>query len=234
MPSPLRLLTGLLLAGVLATSTAARAGEILVGNLDQPANGPLLYVDSTNYLAQEFTTGSEPVLLESIVASLGNLDRGSGDFSLIALLYADNGSGSPPDLPDPTSPPAPLATFTYSLGAIPASGFANVQFDPTSATALASGTSYWFVLAATSSDGTGSVDWQTTLSTSHSGPGSLPNAGLYFNDPSLGGWSIAPNEPQLLQVNVVPEPSSVALGAIAMGLVVAGASWRRSRRPVRP
>jgi hypothetical protein len=180
-----------------------------------------VYVNSTNYIAQQFTTSSGPVQLVSVIASLGQLDPGSGGFSLVAQLVADNNN-------TPTG--SVLTTFTYDPTKIPTSGYANVEFDPTSSVNLQSNTSYWFELQGRSSDGSGLVYWQYTLSVDHYGPGSLPNGAMFFTDPPGQSWQVFANEPSLIQVNVVPEPSSVVLGCIALGLVMAVSPWTKNRR----
>jgi hypothetical protein len=218
-----RVFLGLALA-FLASAAGASAGEILVGNLDQPPvtdPGYLIYIDGTNFPAQQFTTAGWDVELTSIVASLGDLDPGTGgDFSVEGRLYSDNG----------TQPGSLLATFLPVT--LPTSGYAGVEFLLSSPLALAANTSYWFELRGSSSDGTGSIYWQYTLSTDRTGPGTLPNSGITYADPSNPGWQgSAPNEPFLIQISVVPEPSALTLAAIALG-VSALAARARGRLPL--
>jgi hypothetical protein len=221
-----RLLTSLALAGALACSTGARAGGILVGNLDQPPvtdPAALVFVNSTNFIAQQFTTASEPVQLTSILASLGEMDTGTGGFSLLAELVADNHNA-------PTG--SVLATFTYDPSTIPTTGqgYANVLFTPTSTVNLDANTPYWFVLEGQSSDGSGLVYWQYTLSTTTYGPGSLPKAAILFTEPPGNDWQVFSGQPSLIQVNIVPEPHSIMLGGAAAGLLAAVAVRARARR----
>jgi hypothetical protein len=217
----------------LLTSPLARAGDLVVGNLGQP---PLTFdsiipndpsIGQPGFAAaQEFTTGSTGTSLDRIFASIGDYNAGkSNDFQLAATLYA-NVSGLP-------GGPA-LTTFSFKLASIPTAGFANVEFDPITPFNFAANTGYWFVLNGSSSDGSGSTDWQFTASTATYGPGTLP----FFSNSVDGAatWKGPfpevgfPNEPYLIQVNgpVVPEPSSWILGCVgfsSLWLVV-----RRARK----
>jgi hypothetical protein len=221
------LLPCLVLAGAFALASSAEAGGILVGNLDQPPvtdPGQLVFVNSTNFLAQQFTTANDPVQVTSIIASLGEMDTGSGGFSLLAELVADHNNS-------PTG--SVLTTFTLNAGTpIPTTGngYANVEFDPNSTVNLAANTPYWFVLEGQSSDGTGLVYWQYTLSTTTHGPGTLPFGGVFYTDPPGQSWQVFPNEPSLIQVNVVPEPASVVLGGLSAGLLLAASIRTRTHR----
>jgi hypothetical protein len=52
---------------------------------------------------------------------------------------------------------------------------------------------------------------------------------MFFTDPPGQSWQVFANEPSLIQVNVVPEPSSLVLGCIALGLVMAVSPWTKNR-----
>jgi len=212
--------------GVVAAQSAR--ADLIVGNLDQaPAGADTIvpYVPSFGQpgftAAQEFNTGPVTGFLGPIFANIGNYYSGTnGDFQLTATLLADS-SGTPSGIP--------LLTFTFNAASIPTSGFANVEFDPVGSLSLAASTNYWFVLSGSSpSDGTGSVDWNFTDSTTTSGPGSLPLSNVSYD----GGmtWSGAfPGEPYLIQVNLVPEPSSLVVGGVGFAAVLGLARWSRSR-----
>ncbi|MFI5458258.1 MAG: choice-of-anchor R domain-containing protein [Isosphaerales bacterium] len=217
--------------GVVA-SQSARAGNLVVSNLGQSPSGAdfiMPYDPSIGQFgftaAQEFNTGSPATSLDRIFANIGNYDSGTnGDFQLTATLLADS-AGTPSG--------SPLVSFTFNVGSIPTSGFANVEFDPVGTFNLAASTNYWFVLSGSSpSDGSGGVNWNYTDSTITSGPGSLPqfnnsyDGGATWNGPFSGG-------PYLVQVNgvlSVPEPAGWVLGSIGFAAVLGLARWSRSRR----
>ncbi len=214
----------------LATSPfTAHASQVLVGNLDQPVSSfsPSI-IDPADTWAQEFTTGTS-ANLQSIIASLGNINLGNnGDFTLTAQLFSVTSAITPPD---PTMGATLLDTLTLNGGmaSIPTSGFGNVEFDPSVTIGLVSTQYYWFVLSGSSSDGSGSVQWQFTDSTSHSGPGTLPNYGFL---PTAPPWLVLGGSPFLIQVNgaSIPEPSSMILGCIGISTVLFAGRWSRSRR----
>jgi hypothetical protein len=224
---------------LLSWSATARAGDLVVGNLDQPPADSiqiLPYFPSLGGVfpgetaAQQFETGpSQTTSLDQIFVSLGNLDTGTnGSFTITAELVADNGN-----LPTGSV----LTTFTYNAYSIPTSGFSAVEFDPTSSVTLQAGTKYWFLIGGTYSNSAdsdwGSVSIQYTYSTASYGPGSLG----YYNDSYDAGstWNLDPtqgqgvNEPFLMQVNV-PEPSAWVLGSIGLSCALAISRRFRTRR----
>ncbi len=209
-----RLLPLIAVMGFWASPFTARAGEVLVSNLDQvPSAFSPSIIDTADFWAQQFTSGV-PSDLVSIKANLGELHSGNnGDFALTARLFEVGSASSTPDLG------SLVATFSQ-VGLIPtgAGNFANVEFDPTGTVSLDQNKFYWFVLSGSSSDGTGAVSWQFTDSTIHSGPGTLPNYAFF----SAGGtWTASPGSPFLIGVQgSVPEPSSLILGCVGFSAVV--------------
>jgi hypothetical protein len=215
----------------MVASETVHAGSVVVSNIGQSAAGADTIVPYDPGIgqfgftaAQEINTGSlaGTTAIGSVIASVGNYFAGTNsDFQLTAMLEADSG-GMP-------SGPA-LVNFSFVAGSIPTSGFANVQFNPIGSFVLASNTNYWFVLNGSSpSDGTGSVDWQFTNSTTTVGPGSLPQ----FNNSFDGGttWN-GPfgGQPYLIQVNGVPEPAGWVLASIGFAAVLGVSRLRLSRR----
>jgi hypothetical protein len=209
-------------AFTLAVSFGESYAGIVVSNLDQPVVGinavgavelgmpPFPFNDE---YAQEFRTGSQDANLGSVEASLG---AATGSFSGIAELVTDNNN----------SPGATVLTgFTFpavpvnNLPFIPLTGpYADLSFAPTTTgLILSANTSYWFILGAS---GSGNFQWQFTDSAAVSGVGTLPNT-AFSNSP--GSWSVDPDseEPFLIQVNSVPEPSSLISGTLA-GLIGLG------------
>jgi hypothetical protein len=219
------LLTMVALWGVVAFQSA-RAGSLVVSNLDQTPDGADFIMPYDPAIAQpgftaaqEFTTGGTATSLDRILVNIGNYYSGTnGDFQLSATLQMDS-SGTPG---------SQLDTFTFNVAAIPTSGFANIEFDPVTPFTLAANTNYWFVLSGSSpSDGTGGVNWNWTDSTTTTGPGSLPqynnsyDAGNTWNGPFSGS-------PYLMGVNV-PEPAGWVLGSIGFAAVLGLARRFRAR-----
>jgi hypothetical protein len=237
MRKTLRLIPMLALLGAFATPSVSRAGGIVVGNLDQSptaissfqilANIPSQGLPGVT-AAQQFTTGPNSTSVDKVFASLGDFDAGSnGSFSLTAQLFAD--------APSHQIPGSLLATFTYNIGSIPTSGFANVEFD-TSPIALAAATNYWFVLGAAYTDPQpgndfGGVTWLYTFQTTTYGPGALPGTNQSSDGTSWVPGGFQPNEPFLTQIGV-PEPSSWVLGSIGSLTVITASRWARPRREV--
>jgi hypothetical protein len=224
-----RVKTLIALTGLLLCPLSARASQVIVGNLNQTvsSNSPSV-IDPSDFWAQEFTSGVAATL-QSVDASLGNFAQaGSGDFALTAQLFQVSSASNTPDMG------SLVATLTQN-GAIPTAGYANVEFDAAPSVLLNPNAFYWFVLSASSGDGSGLVDWQFTDSPSNMGPGSLPNVAsmsTFFPNPP---WSLFPAEtPFLVQVNgefaAVPEPSSLILGCAGFSAVLFATSRSRSRR----
>ena len=214
--------------GLALCPLSTRASQVIVGNLDQlpdPVASPSV-IDPSDFWAQEFTSGVAATL-QSIDASLGNFSAGNnGDFVLTAQVFQVSGAMDTPDQG------ALIATLTQN-GVIPTSGYANVEFDASPSVALSPNSFYWFVLSATSSDGSGLVDWQFTDTTSVIGPGSLSNAAVM--SPGIPPpWTVFPGAPFLMQVNgsfaAVPEPSSLVLGCAGFSALLLAAFRSKSRR----
>jgi hypothetical protein len=126
----LRIWSMIAVVGLSAYPLTARAGEVIVGNLDQPiASTSPSQIDPTFTWAQEFTTGGS-FNLQSIVASLGDLNPGNnGDFTVTAQLFSVMVGTTTPDQ-------GTLLTSFTENGAIPTTGFSKVEFDPTNTVSL--------------------------------------------------------------------------------------------------
>jgi hypothetical protein len=226
-------LTAFLMVASLAfiASSASHAGDLIVSNLATPTSS---YATVQPYdpqsglpgfaIAQEFTTGVGTAL-EKIVVNIGDYDKGtSGDTVLTAKLFADN-SGSPTG--------ALLSQFTFNAGDIPASGFADVAFLPTSTVMLAPGSGYWFALFASSSDG-GGVDWSIADTNALVGTGGLPA----YTESADGGstWDPASTPTagfppfRIAIYGAIPEPTSWIMGCIGFASVTLISRFSRSRR----
>ena len=163
--------------------------------------------------AVSFTTVGVASVLESVtILSDGPVNPpGAGEF--MVSIHAD-------DTDTPGMPGALLLTLAGS--AAPASG--NNLY--TGMLALAASTLYWVVASVGATD-TNQYTWEQTLSTGQDGPGAIGDVTLGSID-SGATWSEVPGGPQQLeiQVDVVPEPSTVLL--VAFGL--AGMSYAGRRR----
>ena len=181
--------------GLLTYPCAPRAGTI-VSNLGQSAGvSSPSQIDPTDFWAQEFTTGGS-FTLGSVIATLGDLNTGDNhDFTVTAQLFSVPIAGDTPDQG------TLVASFTQN-GAISPNGFSNVEFDPTKAVSLNSSSFYWFVLSGSSSDGSGSAQWQFTDSTAETGPGTLTNFAFFSSIVPPLGWSPGDgSSPFLIDVN---------------------------------
>ena len=205
--------------GIVRIPGLARASQVIVSNLaldGQPGQFSPSQIDPSDSWAQEFTTGGY-FTLQSVVANLGELNTGTnGDFTLTAQLYSVTNAGDNPSLG------TLLASFSQ-VGPIPTAPnvYSNVEFDPTSPVSLNPSSFYWFVLSGSSSDGTGSVQWQFTDSSVTTGPGTLS---AYAAFAAGYGWTVTPSipppfSPFLIEVDgvAVPEPSSLLLGCVGFG-----------------
>jgi PEP-CTERM motif-containing protein len=121
------------------------------------------------------------------------------------LRLASNASGN---LPAATS----LLSGSVANGPIPQPPWSLATFSPSTPVSITAGTTYWLVMSPTAEN---------------------TEAGWYFNSAGINGrttyrnapiapWSVTPNGSlSAFRVNVlVPEPSSLALGAMALGVLV--------------
>ena len=205
---------GLGVLGFLLTAAHPSLAGVVVSNLSATVNksGTISgYVPPQAY-AQEFTTGSQSVELESIIVSLGDATFGQAAY---AELDADNGG-----LPGTT-----LVLFNQpSVG----SSFSQVAFDPRSTFTLSANTTYWFALSATRFT---EFEWQYTFTAS----ADLLNYAVSNDGEST--WTIgSPSGPFLIQVNsaatAVPEPSTWAMMLIGF-TTVSWAAYRQQKKLAR-
>jgi hypothetical protein len=224
--------TGLMIAIVVFAVFPARssASQVVVGNLgSSPDPTSPAVIDSSDYWAQEFTTGGMSYTLQNILASLG---EANGSLSLTAQLIEVPSADVAPDS-------GTVVDTLIQNGSVPSSGFANVEFDPSKTDTLDPTKFYWFVLSGSSPNDSDNVAWQFTGSTTVDGPGTLPN---YASFATGFGWLVlpaavpgAPNEPQLIQVNALgqapaPEPSTVVLGLFGFSTVFVARLLRKKAR----
>jgi PEP-CTERM motif len=223
----LRIWSMIAVVGLSAYPLTARAGEVIVSNLNQPPDSSTSQIDPTFTWAQEFTTGGS-FNLQSIVASLGDLNPGNnGDFTVTAQLFSVMVGTTTPDQ-------GTLLTSFTENGAIPTTGFSKVEFDPTNTVSLNASSFYWFVLSGSSSDGSGSVQWQFANTFDHTGPGAF----AFIANQTGGNWTLLTDPTTatafLIQVigigGAVPEPSSLVLGCMGFAAALFAGRRIKSRR----
>jgi hypothetical protein len=222
MKMKIRILPMIALLGFSVAVSSARASQVIVSNLALDGQPGLLspsQIDPSDSWAQEFTTGGY-FALQSVFANLGELNTGTnGDFTLTAQLYSVTNAGDNPSL-------GTLLTSFSQVDPIPTAPnvYANVGFDPISSVTLNPSSFYWFVLSGSSSDGTGSVQWQFTDSSVTTGPGTFSAFAAFATG---FGWTVTPSVPPpfspfLMEVDgvAVPEPSSLVLGSLGFGALL--------------
>ena len=208
-------------AAVMVFAATASQADVLVSNLAQPQRS-FSELTSLFWAAQSFTTDGNSHSLQSIDAMLGTSVTRGDDTEYVAELH-ENGPGIIGSL-----------LTTFSFGSMPSGAPTSISLLPTSGVMLAAGTTYWLVLG----ERHGSLDseylgWSYAEGNASAGPGMLGAFG-YSTDggASWSGSTFDTPNPFRLAVNVapvsaVPEPSSMAL--MALGLVVLLAMLRAHR-----
>ena len=221
----IRLVLAVLVTIATIALSPARA-DVLVSNLSVPFRSTTPIGNAHDMIeywaAQSFFTDANTYTLTSIRAMLRD---GMGAPLVVAELRAPDAAttGFTPD----TTAAGLLATFT----APDVTGATSPRlFSPIGSVTLLPNTEYWFILGSM----TGTYGWDYTenptgLST---GPGSTS----YFSDSSDSGgtwrnYGGSTSNPYFIEVNVlasaVPEPGSLTLMGIAVGLGLFGRAWRR-------
>jgi hypothetical protein len=200
-----------IVAAAIIANIGQTRGGVIVSNFTEPQSGSggVFAAGPSQAYAQGFTTGSQSVELDTVIADLG---EAKGTFTASAELLADNGSGLP----------GSTIRTTFIVPTIPTGtgNFADVTFTPNSNVLLDADTTYWFALFATGTDTSAVYRWCFTNTLQ----ADLPNYAVR-NDG--GAWSIGtPPGPFILQVNsAVPEPCSLVL--LALGVSATGIAMRR-------
>jgi hypothetical protein len=209
-----------LIVGGAALSPRRADGQI-ISNLDQGSQG-----SATNTLTAwygiGFTTDATAYQLTNVVAVLSKVSDGDN----ISLDIRSNSSDSPGSL---------LANLTTTQMLLGNGNSSNITFTPSSTLTLQANTAYWITANIT----TGSVNWQTSNSTTTTGPGSLLTPNFLANSSDQGGTWLTPtllgngNKTLLFEVNGTPvstgtpELGSLAIASVAVLLGLGGALVRK-------
>ena len=199
------------------SSISLQGQTFVVSNLGQTPPGIWEVVDSGNWRATSFTTGSEATTLQGLVTRIASFDGSDQDESV--ALYDNSASNMPG---------SSVVSFLDNPQDLGSDGRFRFSYDGTYE--LAADTTYWVVFEV---DGGTDFDFEvfSTLSTSETG-----DAGWSIGDtPLLSGdlgssWSSA-SRPMQFGIEIIPEPSGYAF-AIGIGLI-AFITFRRRKLPIK-
>lgn len=182
-------------------------GDLVLGNLDNtPLDVSEIIITATNttsYIANQFTTGTEKLTLNTVKISFGS-QTGITNASFKLLLYTDSGSG-PGSLVSgfdgPDNPNGTVETYTISSNGL-----------------LSASTAYWVV--ATKTSGVGTYTWKYTTDTTTTSLHGWSMGVAFEVDEHLGLVNPLIGGPQLFEIDAIPEPTTVALlGVFGAGLI---------------
>jgi hypothetical protein len=195
-------------SAVLSLGSAAQAG-ILYDNLSQESLGSVFVATSQfGPLADSFSTGSTATYFQSVLLSLLADDPKDGE-SFTVSLRSDSD----------TSPGAALASATFN-DSILTTSLKNYTFPTSGSILLAANTRYWIEVSGTANS---SARWSRSSNSSGTGVAGEYN---FLNGKANSNSSVQPFQ---MQVNTIPEPGTLTLGAI--GTPVLAIARRRLARP---
>ena len=192
----------LLASAVVLLSAGAQASPIYDNlNSTQDGSDPIL---SYGPLANSFMTGADAnTVLSSISALLKNGSNSLvGDIKL--SLHADASNAPGAEL---------LSLGLFSSTGVSTSAFAAYDFSLSTPYALAANTTYWVELEASSPN---AIEWSWSGDLAATGVAGQSNYNALFG--SNPNTSFAPYQ-MAVNVSAVPEPSSLLLLALGLGLV---------------
>ena len=222
MSSQYSLLTavGFALVALLVAISTAKAGTVFSSDFNDPAGFTLNMTSGSNIYATGFTTGTDSSFLDltSVKLSLKSVSPTANP--IVRLFSSTLLSGT--SIPD-----APLATLT---GPTINNTLSSQTFTFTGSYQMSPSTNYWVVLSAAGSD---SFQWETA-----SNPPAVANASGYA---AIGGrrqantfasWTAnGPASTGMVEVQAIPEPSTIMLAGIGVaGAVAVDCTRRRKRR----
>lgn len=208
----------LAISALALSATSARAGVVLSNDFEDPA-GFTLNISNTNSFATGFTTGANASFLDLTGVKL-SLKTSSTSSAPVISIFSNTVTGVG-DVPGTLLATLTGPTITNTLAAQDFLFTGNLSLSPN--------TNYWVVLSA--SDPTSRYQWEFANSApaeqNSSGYAAIAgrrkiNAGAWTNNTtaSLG----------MVEIQAVPEPSTLILAGIGMAGAVAVDSKRRQRR----
>lgn len=219
----------LLIAFALLATLAAPAKALeIFGNTGLGNAGRQLGPAGYEELAQGFTIGSTPYQLSSVDIGLRFTGTVPTSSQIFVSLYTNNGSNNPGTLIGSFNTASPSPTFAPNTNDV-------YRFNYTGSTTLVANTSYWVVVRTSLSP---VYDWYYAQGGPTDTPTVKNSSGVsYFGTRTMEAfsstWTNANANYSGLRytVNVVPEPSTYALG-LAGTLVLGTIARRRNRLAV--
>lgn len=217
----------LLIAFALLATLAAPAKALeIFGNTGLGNAGRNLGNDYAQ-LAQGFTIGSTPYELSSVDIGLRIDGTAPTSSEIFISLYTNNGSNNPGSLIGSFNTASPSPSFVLNDNGV-------YRFNYTGPTTLAANTTYWVVVSTTPTSPL--YDWYYAQGGPTDTPTVKNSSGVsYFGTRTMltSTWANADGTYSGMRysVNVVPEPSTYALG-LAGTLVLGTIARRRNRLAV--
>lgn len=210
---------GLALAALLIAISTAKAGTVFSSNFSAGDGFTLTTATGTNTYATGFTTGTDVNFLELSAVKL-SLQAISGTANPVVRLFSST-TVSGTKIPD-----SPLITLSGTT-------FSNVTpqtFTFTGSYQMVASTDYWVVLSAA---GSGSFQWENASDnppTEANTSGYAAIGGRRQANPVSSWTANLPASTALVEVQAIPEPSTIMLAGLGIVGVAVANRTRRLRR----